>query len=213
MILNAQRIPLNADVDDTKPTYFYLNVDGLEKADAIKRAFWFKTVFRQEGNRQPVTEDRTARVRFAAERQYPKDSPAKLLVKFAVDNPPPNAKLAFQLYRDKAGHGIPVPSVAWKHTATDKRLGFDVKGGDRHVIVRGVRERLTRDSRSPGFMECAGSKRIWSTRPARTSPNRTGSRWSWTTGLLRPWGSTHRPRSIEGPPKSSSWPTSRLLPR
>ena len=26
-----------------KPSYFYLNVDGLEKADAIKRAFWFKT--------------------------------------------------------------------------------------------------------------------------------------------------------------------------
>jgi len=126
--LTVRDIPLNPNVDDTKPTSFYLNVDGLEKADAIKRAFWFKTTFRADGNRQQVTLDEIPRVRFVATPDYRKDSPAKLLVEFAVDNPPPKAKLMFQLFSDEAGQQ-PVRNVVLNEKAKDERVGFDVDGG------------------------------------------------------------------------------------
>jgi hypothetical protein len=128
VILIAENIPLNLNVEDTKPSYFYLNVDGLEKADAVMRAFWFKTTFRQEGPRQPVTEDQTPRVRFEAETRVSKGSPAKLLVKFAVDNPPPGAKLTFQLLREEEGQEVAEWNVPWSAPAKDRQLGFDIKG-------------------------------------------------------------------------------------
>jgi hypothetical protein len=127
--LTAQRIPLNFNVAEDLPTYFYLNVDGLKKADAIERAFWFRTTFRQEGNRQQAKPYNVPRVRFVAEPKFPKDLPAELHVKFAVDNPPPKAKLTFQLSHDEGGQPVPVPGATWTAPApTDKRLGFDIKG-------------------------------------------------------------------------------------
>ena len=123
MTLYAEGIPLNLNVDERQPTFFYLNVDGLKKADAIKRAFWFRTVFRSEGNRQPVTEDNIPRVRFKAERFFPKDLPAILHVEFAVDNAPRNAKLTFQLLREAERQIL----AEWSAPAKDRRLGFDIK--------------------------------------------------------------------------------------
>lgn len=147
VVLTAETIPLNSNVEATRPSYFYLNVDGLEKADALERAIWFKTTFRDEGPKQPVTVDTTPRVRFEAKREVKKGSPAKLHVVFAVDNAPPRSKLKFQLLRQDqdTGQEVPESNISFIADAKDRQLGFDIKGDSGALLFEASEKDWVRD--------------------------------------------------------------------
>jgi hypothetical protein len=109
--------------------YFYLNIDGGKAAAAVKRAIWFRTKFVQdEGLVQKVEEDRIPRVRFTPNLKVPQDAPAELRIEFEVDNPPPKARLSFELQREDQGQFLTVPGGGLNVEAKERYLGFDWKG-------------------------------------------------------------------------------------
>ncbi len=158
-----------------KRSYFYLNVDGLEKADAIKRAFWFRTTFRQEGNRQPVTEDKTPRVRFEAERSgFPRVRRRSFTSnsRSTTHRSTPNSRSnCFAKTEDRI---LAEWNVPWTAPAKDRRLGFDIKSDSGTLWFEASEKDWVQDFKVNGVLDRACSKRGWSMRPARTSSIRIG---------------------------------------
>src|SRR5271157_494833 len=100
---------------------FSLSVDG------IARALWYETRFVLEGQAQKVEPVRRGRVRFQPELSVKPDMPAKLMVRFKIDNAPPDATLAFRL-----GHfereDFKDDIKDWNDRARQRHIGFDPRG-------------------------------------------------------------------------------------
>ena len=117
--LTAENIKLKPTARDEGK--FSLSVDG------IARALWYQTRFILEGQTQRVQQVRDKRVRFQPELVVKPDKPAKLVVRFKIDNGPPDASLVFRLGHFEDGV-FKTDLEDWRERAQFRHIGFDPKG-------------------------------------------------------------------------------------
>jgi hypothetical protein len=120
VLLAAEEIKLDLDAKKEEGL-FQLTIDGLE------RNLWYQTRFVSQGEPQIAIRYRAPRVRFEAIIPVKQDQPAKLLVKFTVDNAPPDARLSFHLGQYKRGEFVDV-ITPWEGSPKRQHLGFDPRG-------------------------------------------------------------------------------------
>src|SRR5262245_43894226 len=112
---------LRLDPNANEQGQFSLSVDGLE------RALWFQVRFPPQGEAQDALPMHAPRVRFHPQILVKPGQPAKLQVRFEVDNVADDSKLTFHL-----GRGTPFQDdiQSWTATAKRRHLGFDPRGED-----------------------------------------------------------------------------------
>ncbi|MFO0890562.1 MAG: carboxypeptidase-like regulatory domain-containing protein [Isosphaeraceae bacterium] len=140
--LIAEDIKLNATAPEEGK--FSVSVDG------AARALWYQTRFVLEGQAQKVEPVRRARIRFQPEYSVASDRPARLIVRFKVDNAPRDARLQFRLGHHE-GKDFKDDIKHWSEQAQKRHIGFDPRGKGGTLLFEASVEDWVKEFDVPGI--------------------------------------------------------------